>query len=53
MIPTRLIEQLALIGPKDKIKDDLEAWRESVATTLLINAFDPHGLRTVAEVVLG
>ncbi len=27
-IPTRLLEQLTLIGPVDKIRHDLDAWRE-------------------------
>ena len=35
-VPTRLIEDTALIGPKGKIRDELEAWRESIATTLLV-----------------
>jgi F420-dependent oxidoreductase-like protein len=51
-VPTELIEQLTLIGPKDKIRHDLEAWRESIVTTLLIGG-DPATLRTAAELVLG
>jgi F420-dependent oxidoreductase-like protein len=51
-VPNELIEQLALIGPVDKIRHDLEAWRESLVTTLLI-AGDPQTLRTAAELVLG
>jgi F420-dependent oxidoreductase-like protein len=51
-VPTRLLEQLTLIGPADKIRHDLEAWRESLVTTLLI-AGDPATLRTAAELVLG
>jgi F420-dependent oxidoreductase-like protein len=49
-IPTALVEDLALIGPEDKIRDELEAWRESIATTLLV-AGDAAQLRRVAEVV--
>ncbi len=51
-IPRELIEALSLIGPKEKIKHDLEAWRESIVTTLLI-AGDAATVRTAAEVVLG
>ncbi|MGA9858893.1 MAG: LLM class F420-dependent oxidoreductase [Solirubrobacteraceae bacterium] len=51
-VPTRLLEQLTLIGPADKIRHDLDAWRESLVTTLLI-AGDPATLRTAAELVLG
>jgi F420-dependent oxidoreductase-like protein len=49
-VPTKLIEQLTLIGPHEKIRDELEAWRESIVTTLLI-AGDPQTLQTAAELV--
>jgi alkanesulfonate monooxygenase SsuD/methylene tetrahydromethanopterin reductase-like flavin-dependent oxidoreductase (luciferase family) len=51
-VPTSLVEEIALVGPKEKIRDDLEAWRESRATTMLING-DIATLRTMAELVLG
>ncbi|MGZ4532903.1 MAG: LLM class F420-dependent oxidoreductase [Mycobacteriaceae bacterium] len=51
-VPTKLLEQLTLIGSKEKIRDELEAWRESIVTTLLI-AGDSNTLRTAAELVLG
>ncbi|MBV9817061.1 MAG: LLM class F420-dependent oxidoreductase [Solirubrobacterales bacterium] len=51
-VPSALIEQLTLIGPADKIRHDLEAWRDSLVTTLLIEA-DPATLRTAAELILG
>jgi len=51
-VPSELIEQLTLIGPAEKIRHDLEAWRESSVTTLLIGG-DPATLRTAAELVLG
>ena len=34
-VPRELIEQMSLIGPPEKIRHDLEAWRESIVTTLL------------------
>jgi F420-dependent oxidoreductase-like protein len=52
-VPTRLVEQLALIGPADKIRHDLEAWRESSVTSLLIEPGPPESLRQAAELVLG
>jgi F420-dependent oxidoreductase-like protein len=51
-VPTKLIEQLTLIGPAAKIRHDLEAWRESIVTTLLVGG-DPATLRQAAELVLG
>jgi F420-dependent oxidoreductase-like protein len=50
-VPTKLVEELALIGPEDKIRDDLEAWRESIVTTLVIGG-DAATLRRVAGLVL-
>ena len=35
-VPTKRIEETALIGPKEKIKDDLAAWQDSFVTSLLI-----------------
>ena len=51
-VPTALIEQLALIGPADKIRADLEAWRESRVDTLLIGGGIDQ-VRQAAELVLG
>jgi hypothetical protein len=51
-IPAELIEKLSLIGPKEKIRDGLDAWRESIVTTLLVSG-DAATLRTAAELVLG
>ena len=51
-VPQALIEQLTLIGPADKVRHDLEAWRDSSVTTLLIGG-DAAMLRAAAEVVLG
>ena len=50
-VPTSLIEDTALIGPKEKIRDDLEGWRESIATTLLV-AGNSETLQMMAELVL-
>jgi F420-dependent oxidoreductase-like protein len=50
-IPSKLIEQLSLVGPREKIRDDLERWRESIVTTLLVSG-DAATLRAAAELVL-
>ncbi len=51
-VPRKLIEQMSLIGPKEKIREELERWRESIVTTLLISG-DAATLRAAAELVLG
>jgi F420-dependent oxidoreductase-like protein len=50
-VPTSLIEDTALIGPKEKVRDDLEGWKESIATTLLVSG-SVDTMRTMAELVL-
>lgn len=50
-ITTAMVEEVSLVGPKEKVRDDLDAWKESPATTLLISG-DLPVLRTMAELVL-
>ncbi|HUA46751.1 MAG TPA: LLM class F420-dependent oxidoreductase [Solirubrobacteraceae bacterium] len=51
-IPSELIQKMSLLGPADKIRHDLEAWKDSFVTTLLIQG-DEAQLRQAAEIVLG
>jgi F420-dependent oxidoreductase-like protein len=50
-IPSKLIDQLSLVGSREKIREDLERWRESIVTTLLVSG-DAATLRAAAELVL-
>ena len=50
LVPTGLVEAICLIGPKDKIRDDLEKWRDSLVTTLLVGG-DVETMRLLAELV--
>jgi F420-dependent oxidoreductase-like protein len=51
-VPTKLVEEISLIGPPDKIRHDLDAWRDAGVTSLLIVG-SPPVLRQAAEIVLG
>lgn len=51
LVPQSLIEETSLIGPKEKIRDDLEAWEESAVTQILLYG-DVTTLRTMAELCL-
>jgi len=51
-VPRTLIEELSLVGPAEKIRDDLAKWRESIVTTLLVSG-DAATIRAAAEIVLG
>jgi F420-dependent oxidoreductase-like protein len=48
-VPDALIDEMALVGPAERIADRLAAWRESGATTILVSARDQATLRAVAE----
>jgi F420-dependent oxidoreductase-like protein len=55
-VPDTLIDEISLVGPKERIRDRLEAWKElakdhSVGTLLLVGA-SAAALRVVAEAVL-
>jgi F420-dependent oxidoreductase-like protein len=47
-IPTSLVEEVSLIGPKAKIAEDLTRWEDTCLTTLLLSG-PPTLLREVAE----
>ena len=51
VIPTELADAMTLTGPKDRIKDRLNAWRDSKVTTLLVATTDKEMLRTITEIV--
>jgi F420-dependent oxidoreductase-like protein len=48
-VPDAFVDEVALVGSVERIRDRLAAWRESGATTLLISTRDPGTLRGVAE----
>jgi F420-dependent oxidoreductase-like protein len=52
VIPDELADAMALIGPKDRIRDRLRAWNDSKVTTLLVATTDKQQLRDMAELIL-
>ena len=48
-VPDALIDEVALVGSKERIADRLAAWRESGATTLLCATPQVEALRVLAE----
>lgn len=51
-VPDRLIDEVALVGPRERIAERLETWRESGVGTLIVQTQDLGTLRTMAELVL-
>jgi F420-dependent oxidoreductase-like protein len=48
-VPDRFVDEVALVGPVERIRDRLAAWRESGVTSLLVSTRDEATLRAVAE----
>ncbi len=51
-IPLAMVEDVALIGPPDKIRAELDQWRETCITEFLVSG-PAQILPTIAELVLG
>jgi len=51
-VPDALVDQVALVGPADRIRDRLAAWQASPVTDLLVGCRQPEALRLLAETVL-
>jgi F420-dependent oxidoreductase-like protein len=50
-VPTAMVEEIALVGPREKIRDELALWESSMVTTMLLGG-PVEVLRTMAEFVL-
>ena len=48
-VPDAFVDEVALVGSKERIADRLAAWRDSGATTMLVSTRDVATLRAVAE----
>ena len=52
MVPDEFADEISLVGPVERIRERLAAWRETPVTTLLLMNRDAKTLRTMAELVL-
>jgi F420-dependent oxidoreductase-like protein len=51
-VPLTMVEDVALVGPLDKIRGELERWKETCLTTMLVSAPAPM-LGGLADLLLG
>ncbi|MFM7059894.1 MAG: LLM class F420-dependent oxidoreductase [Actinomycetes bacterium] len=51
-VPDSLVDEIALIGPKERIRDRLDAWKASGVGTMIVGAQQPEALRVMAELCL-
>src|SRR5262245_40636563 len=50
-VPNELVDEVALCGPKERIRDRLPAWREAGVTTLICGTGSVQAIRTMAELM--
>jgi F420-dependent oxidoreductase-like protein len=51
-VPDALVDEVALVGSRERIAERLEAWRESGVTTLVVATDNRRTLRAIAELLL-
>ncbi len=51
-VPDELVDEIALVGPKERIAERLEAWREAGISTLILQVRQAEALQVMAELVL-
>jgi F420-dependent oxidoreductase-like protein len=51
-VPDELVDAVSLLGPKERIRERLAAWRETPVTTLIVGSPQPEALHVLAELVL-
>ena len=51
-VPDELVDEIALCGPKARIRERLQAWKDSPVTQLNIGTADPQTLQFFAEELL-
>jgi alkanesulfonate monooxygenase SsuD/methylene tetrahydromethanopterin reductase-like flavin-dependent oxidoreductase (luciferase family) len=51
-VPDDLVDEVSLCGPRERVAERLEAWKEAGVTTLICGTTEPETVRTMAEIVL-
>jgi F420-dependent oxidoreductase-like protein len=51
-VPDALVDEVALCGPRERIRERLGGWKSSGVTTMICGTRDPAALRVMAELVL-
>ena len=52
-VPDQFADEISLVGSKERIRDRLQAWKDTPVTTLLVQGHDKSMLQGVADLVLG
>ena len=52
LVPDKLVDEVALVGNRERIADRLKAWKDSPVKTILIGTGDINTVRALAEICL-
>jgi hypothetical protein len=52
-VPDDFADEISIVGPPSRVKQRLEAWRDSPVTTLMVAGRDPEQLKVLRDLVLG
>jgi F420-dependent oxidoreductase-like protein len=52
-VPDAFVDEISLVGPKERIRERLQAWQDTPVTHLLVSGANVPRLREIAEIVLG
>jgi F420-dependent oxidoreductase-like protein len=52
-VPSEFADEISLVGSVDRVKDRLQAWRDTPITSLLVGARSKQQLQSFAELVMG
>jgi F420-dependent oxidoreductase-like protein len=52
LVPDDLVDDVSLIGPKERIADRLDIWKDAGVTTMIVAAAQPEALQLMAELAL-
>jgi F420-dependent oxidoreductase-like protein len=48
-VPDKLVDTVYLVGPKERIRDRFQAWKEANIGTMMVGAVQPEAVRLIAE----
>ncbi len=51
-VPDELVDEVSLVGPRERIAERVEAWKASPVSSMLLGTGQPEALRLLAELVL-
>src|SRR5439155_8746831 len=51
-VPDELVDEVALCGPRERIAERIDVWKQSPITTMIVGTVQPEALELLAELAL-